>query len=63
MLFGVGKVDNPPQADFEKIPAHKLYPARVNCESLFFSWKTLATSSLPACMVTRHPFLGKLLYV
>ncbi len=29
----------------------------------FFSWKTLATSSLLACTVIRHPFLGELLDV
>jgi hypothetical protein len=32
MLFGVGKAGN--IGRFEKIPAHKRYPARVNCESL-----------------------------
>ena len=38
----------PPQADFGKIPAHNLYPARVNGESLFQLEN--ARNKLIACM-------------
>ena len=57
MLFGVGKAGNIRR--FEKIPAHKLCPARVNCESLFQLEN--ARNELNACMVIGHPFLEKLL--
>jgi hypothetical protein len=46
MLFGVGKAGNIRR--FEKIPAHKLYPARVKGESLFQLEN--ARNKLNACM-------------
>jgi hypothetical protein len=63
MLFGVGKAGNPPQADFGKIPAHNLYPARVNCEnapaSAFpvacWSGEEVKTHSFPLGINFFHP--------
>jgi hypothetical protein len=46
MPFGVGKAGNIRR--FEKIPAHNLYPARVNGESLFQLENT--SHKLIACM-------------